>query len=143
MGHSVPTAQGTLSTEDYVVVETAFFGAPGTRIQISPDDFAIRINGKARQFPHVDASLKVGIAYLSEDRKGKGLLLAEDLRVNLTLASLDKFRRWLQIDRAKERVALDRAIGEFDIRAGRKDHACQPAFRRQSAETVVSQDDDD
>lgn len=110
---------------------------------LRPGRGAIRINGKPRQFPHVDASLKVGIAYLSEDRKGKGLLLAEDLRVNLTLASLDKFRRWLQIDRAKERVALDRAIGEFDIRAGRKDHACQPAFRRQSAETVVSQDDDD
>jgi ribose transport system ATP-binding protein len=88
---------------------------------LRPGRGAIRINGKPRQFPHVDASLKVGIAYLSEDRKGKGLLLAEDLRVNLTLASLDKFRRWLQIDRAKERVALDRAIGEFDIRAGRKD----------------------
>jgi ribose transport system ATP-binding protein len=90
-------------------------------VGLRPGRGAIRINGKPRQFPHVDASLKAGIAYLSEDRKGKGLLLAEDLRVNLTLASLDKFRRWLQIDRAKERVALDRAIGEFDIRAGRKD----------------------
>lgn len=81
----------------------------------------IRINGKPVQFPHVDASLKAGIAYLSEDRKGKGLLLAQDLCLNLTLASLDKFRRGLQIDRAKERVALDKAIGEFDIRASRKD----------------------
>jgi ribose transport system ATP-binding protein len=47
--------------------------------------------------------------------------LTEDLRVNLTLASLDRFRRGLQVDRAKERVALDKAIGEFDIRASRKD----------------------
>ena len=30
-------------------------------------------------------------------------------------------RRWLQIDRAKERVALDKAIREFDIRASRND----------------------
>jgi ribose transport system ATP-binding protein len=90
-------------------------------VGLRPGRGAIRINGKPRQFPHVDASLKAGIAYLSEDRKGKGLLLTEDLRVNLTLASLDKFRRGLQIDRAKERVALDKAIGEFDIRASRKD----------------------
>src|SRR2546430_16903907 len=92
----------------------------GGLVSQRPVRVVIRINGKPMQFPDVDASLKAGIAYLSEDRKGKGLLLTEDLRVNLTLASLDKFRRWLQIDRAKERVALDRAIGEFDIRAGRK-----------------------
>jgi ribose transport system ATP-binding protein len=90
-------------------------------VGLRPGRGVIRINGKPMQFPHVNASLKAGIAYLSEDRKGKGLLLAEDLRVNLTLASLDKFRRGLQIDRAKERVALDKAIGEFDIRASRKD----------------------
>jgi ribose transport system ATP-binding protein len=81
----------------------------------------LRINGKPAQFQNVDASLKAGIAYLSEDRKGKGPLLAEDLRINLTLASLDRFQRGLQVDRAKERLALDKAIGEFDIRAGRKD----------------------
>ena len=46
VGHSVPTAQATLSTEDYVVVEAAFFGPPETRIQLSLDDFSIRINGK-------------------------------------------------------------------------------------------------
>nr|WP_195909646.1 sugar ABC transporter ATP-binding protein [Rhizobium tubonense] len=81
----------------------------------------IRLNGKPAHFPDVHGSLKAGIVYLSEDRKGKGLLLTKDLRVNLTLASLGKFVRWLQIDRAKERDALDGAIREFDIRTGRKD----------------------
>ncbi|MHA6686047.1 sugar ABC transporter ATP-binding protein [Mesorhizobium sp. A556] len=90
-------------------------------VGLRPGRGALRINGKTAHFQNVDASLKAGIAYLSEDRKGKGLLLAEDLRINLTLASLDRFQRGLQVDRAKERVALDKAIGEFDIRAGRKD----------------------
>lgn len=90
-------------------------------VGLRPGRGALRINGKPAQFHNVDASLKAGIAYLSEDRKGKGLLLTEDMRVNLTLASLDRFQRGLQIDRAKERTALDKAIGEFDIRAGRKD----------------------
>jgi hypothetical protein len=46
-GHSVPTAQGEpLTTEDFVVVETALFGAPDARMKISADDFTLRINGK-------------------------------------------------------------------------------------------------
>jgi len=81
----------------------------------------LRLNGRPVHFSDVHASLKAGIAYLSEDRKGKGLLLAKDLLVNLTLASLGKFVRAFQIDRGKERAALDTAIRDFDIRAGRKD----------------------
>jgi hypothetical protein len=45
-GHAVPTAQGNLTTEDYVTVETGFFGKPGERIRLSFGDFALRINGK-------------------------------------------------------------------------------------------------
>lgn len=44
--HSVPTAQGTLATEDYVVVELAMYGAAGAKTTISLDDFSLRINGK-------------------------------------------------------------------------------------------------
>jgi hypothetical protein len=45
-GHAVPTAQGNLTTEDYVVVETGFYGPKGARIRLSFDDFTLRINGK-------------------------------------------------------------------------------------------------
>ena len=45
-GHAIPTLQGNLTTEDYVVVETGFFGPPGARIKLSFDDFELRINGK-------------------------------------------------------------------------------------------------
>ncbi len=81
----------------------------------------VKLNGTPMHFSSVHDSMQAGIVYLSEDRKGKGLLLAENLRVNLTLAALRKFTRGLQIDRARERAALDTAIGEFDIRAPRSD----------------------
>jgi hypothetical protein len=45
-GHSVPTLPGPLTTEDFVVVETALFGAPDARMRIAADDFSLRINGK-------------------------------------------------------------------------------------------------
>ena len=51
MGHSVPTLEGTLSTEDYVVIETGLFGSPGARIKLSSDDFSLRINGKKTPLP--------------------------------------------------------------------------------------------
>jgi len=66
-------------------------------------------------------SLKAGIVYLSEDRKGKGLLLQKDMGINLTLATLEQFGRHFQIDRKRERGALDKAITDFDIRTRRKD----------------------
>ena len=44
-----------------------------------------------------------------EDRKGKGLLLQQDLRVNLTLAALERFTRGPFIDVAAEDAALDKA----------------------------------
>ena len=45
-GHSIPTLQGPLSSEDYVAIETGLFGSPGARMQISSGDFSLRINGK-------------------------------------------------------------------------------------------------
>ncbi len=81
----------------------------------------IRHHGKPVDFSSVQASLEAGLVYLSEDRKGKGLLLTKDLRVNLTLASLSRFVKTMQIDGKKEAEALDTAIREFDIRTGRKD----------------------
>ncbi len=46
LGHAVPRAEGPLSTDDYVVIETGFFGPPGARLTLSTDDFSLRINGK-------------------------------------------------------------------------------------------------
>lgn len=50
-GHSIPTPQGTLTTEDYVVVETGLFGAPDARVTVSATDFSLRINGKKAPLP--------------------------------------------------------------------------------------------
>ena len=45
-GHAIVTLQGTLNTEDYVVIETGLFGAPDARVKLSIEDFTLRINGK-------------------------------------------------------------------------------------------------
>ncbi len=90
-------------------------------VGLRPHRGEVRLKGTPVTFQNVRDSLRVGIVYLSEDRKGKGLLLSRDLRTNLTLAALDHFVRGPILDRAKESAALETAIGEFDIRAPRHD----------------------
>ncbi|MCC2673462.1 MAG: rbsA [Ramlibacter sp.] len=58
-----------------------------------------------------------GITYLSEDRKGKGLLVNFGLRENLTLMNLREYARpWLVP--AREEAALVAAVQDFGIRTG-------------------------
>ena len=61
-----------------------------------------------------------GLAYLTEDRKERGLLLSKTLRENLTLSTLYHFGSPL-ISRAAEEQALTQAIADFDIRAPRRE----------------------
>ena len=51
VGHSVPTIEGPLSSEDYVSVEVAFLGTPDLKVKISFEDFSVRINGKKTVIP--------------------------------------------------------------------------------------------
>jgi ribose transport system ATP-binding protein len=90
-------------------------------VGLRPHRGEIRLKGKQVTFHTVRDSMHEGIVYLSEDRKGKGLLLTRDLPTNLTLAALQHFVRGPLLDRGKEDTALSTAIGEFDIRAPRRD----------------------
>jgi hypothetical protein len=59
-GHWVPTLEGTLSTQDYVVIEIGLFGPSGARIGLSLDDFALRLNGRKTTLPVQRYGLVVG-----------------------------------------------------------------------------------
>ncbi len=81
----------------------------------------VEVEGRAVRFRDAAAAFAAGVAYVSEDRKGRGLLLGQSLRANLTLAALDRFTRGPIIDVGAEERALSGAIREFDIRARRPD----------------------
>jgi len=90
-------------------------------VGLRPCSGSVTLNGKPVHFTNGRDAMAAGIAYLSEDRKGKGLLLQQNLRVNLTLAALERFSHGSLVDVAKEEVALDDAIRDFDIRARQRD----------------------
>ncbi len=67
--------------------------------------------------PHdVHAAIGAGLAYMTKDRKSKGLLLNSGMVVNLTLQSLDLHGKFGYLSASSEADALARARRRFDIR---------------------------
>ncbi|EYR80577.1 ABC transporter ATP-binding protein [Shinella sp. SUS2] len=64
----------------------------------------------------VHAANRVGIAYMTKDRKQKGLLLNSRMTANLTLQSLGKHGKYGYLSPKSEAEALERARRRFDIR---------------------------
>ncbi len=91
-----------------------FEGLAGLR----PSHGRVRIKGQPVSIRHPWDALRHGLAYLTEDRKTRGLLLQKGLRENLTLLALWKFSRGLLNTQAEE-AALHDAVRDFDIRGSR------------------------
>lgn len=77
----------------------------------------ITLDGEPVNFARVAQSVDAGLAYMTKDRKGKGLLLNMGLRPNLTLLTLKKHITAGFLDSSSEDRALERAVRRFDIRA--------------------------
>ena len=76
----------------------------------------VAINGKEIESRSVRTLMDAGLVYLTEDRKGKGLLLEEKLGPNLTLQALDAVNPKSVLDKRAEFARLEKAVADYDIR---------------------------
>src|SRR5437667_191334 len=68
----------------------------------------VRLDGRDVDLSSVPAAIDAGLAYVTEDRKQLGLILADDVRKNVTLASLDQVApRWVIDDVSELKAASD------------------------------------
>lgn len=65
------------------------------------DHGRVYIRGKVTRIKNPGQAIKNGIAFLTEDRKGQGLVLSEAVKTNLVLANLKKYRRGFLLNHAK------------------------------------------
>ncbi|GGL63272.1 ABC transporter ATP-binding protein [Wenxinia marina] len=77
---------------------------------------SVTLNGRTIPRLDVGAMMAAGLVYLTEDRKGKGLLLNEGLGPNLVLQALNLINPGIRLNRRKETGALKTAVDEYDIR---------------------------
>ena len=77
----------------------SIFGNP-THYNIKSGE--IFLNGEKVSFDKPRDAIKKGIAYVSEDRKGNGLVLIQNIKYNITLADLEILQNGLSLDENKE-----------------------------------------
>jgi putative multiple sugar transport system ATP-binding protein len=66
------------------------------------------VKGKKKQFNHPQEAIEAGMAYVTEDRKGNGLILIQDVKRNITLANLEEIsNRGVVNNNAEVKVAND------------------------------------
>jgi ribose transport system ATP-binding protein len=82
---------------------------------LRPKSGTLSRNGQPLEIRTLRDAVAAGIAYVSEDRKGKGLITEMPLRPNLTLLSLERYAKPF-LKPKLEAEALEKAVREFDIR---------------------------
>ena len=68
---------------------------------------SLKLGGKEVHLKNARDAIKHGLAYVTEDRKGNGLILSNPIRVNNTLANLDALCEKGVIDQDKEYAVAD------------------------------------
>lgn len=85
----------------------------GLRPRLAGD---VVVRGKALAISRPQDAIDHGLAYMTKDRKQRGLLLDSRMTSNLTLQSLDRHVRHFYLNPSSEAEAMARATRRFDIR---------------------------
>jgi ribose transport system ATP-binding protein len=81
------------------------------------DRGALWVRGRKASLGSPRDAIKAGIGFVTEDRKGQGLVLSLPVGANITLASLGLFTRGGHLDLGRERQAVAEYIRKLGIRA--------------------------
>jgi putative multiple sugar transport system ATP-binding protein len=74
------------------------------------------LQGKELHLKSVSQAIESGIAYVSEDRKGLGLNLLDDIKTSISSAALHKLRTGLTVDERREVVVAEGYRESFNIK---------------------------
>jgi ribose transport system ATP-binding protein len=76
----------------------------------------MKVSGKPYKARSPQAAIRRGIALVTEDRKGQGLLLKQDVTMNTTISGLKFLTRGGLIRRAKEEAVVSKMIKDLRIK---------------------------
>ncbi len=77
----------------------------------------IFVNGEKKHFHNPKEAIKNGVAYVTEDRKGNGLILIQDIRYNITIANLEALTDGLAINANEEIKVANEYKERINIKA--------------------------
>lgn len=86
-------------------------------------DGEIYLEGKKMNFKNTSDAIKHGIAMLSEDRRGFGIIPERSVRDNTTIVNLDKFQKAkIFVDEKKEMEEVQRMIKLLNVKVPGPEH---------------------
>ena len=74
------------------------------------------LDGSEKNIRSAKEGIANGIAYVSEDRKGDGLVLGLSVKENMTISSLGFFSTFFKIDKKSEKNSVDEYVEKFSIK---------------------------
>lgn len=83
----------------------------------------IELDGRRLALRSPRDAIRNGIALLTEDRKGQGLVLSQSVRENFSLPNLEHFASFGFVNRRAERQALEQHIEQLRIRLANPEQA--------------------
>jgi ABC-type sugar transport system ATPase subunit len=108
-----------------IVAFAGLMGSGRTELALSlfgnPDGYRIdgelNVKGKPRKFNHPKDAIAAGLAYVTEDRKGDGLILIQDIKQNITLANLKAIAHRSVVDNNAEIQVATEYKNSINIKA--------------------------
>ncbi|MEM5339803.1 sugar ABC transporter ATP-binding protein [Paraburkholderia azotifigens] len=77
---------------------------------------SVTLDGKPLDVRDASSAIAAGIGFVTEDRKGQGLVLGMSVRENATLVHLDSYAKLGFVDSKAERAAVDGLIEQLRVR---------------------------
>lgn len=74
------------------------------------------VRGKIESYRHPHYAISDGVAYVTEDRKGNGLILIQDVKQNISLANLREIARHGIVDNNREVIVANEYKTSLDIK---------------------------
>ena len=77
---------------------------------------SIEIDGQTLKKFNTQTMVKNGVGYVTEDRKGEGIIKDMNLRENMSLPSLEIFEKLFTINKNKEKKISNEYIDKFEVK---------------------------
>jgi putative multiple sugar transport system ATP-binding protein len=98
----------------------------------------LRIKGKPCTFNNTKAAFESGLGYISEDRKSLGLVLIQDIKTNISHASLKRLSKFGVVDSQQEIKEAEHYRKELNIRTPSVDQLVRNLSGGNQQKVVVS-----
>lgn len=79
-------------------------------------DGRVFIEGRECAIKNPKDAIRAGIGYVTEDRKGEGLILKLGVDENITLAALDGFRKGIHLNLGKEKNTVKEYVKKLNVK---------------------------